>query len=538
MCIQRLPVKILTRASSAAPRLALLERARTYPVRVSRLSTHWSQCPYPCSARRTSSSALLCLLARSAARLLRHIAQPAGHGGRVLGHQVLPRSTRLVLCFKTRRDAGGDGHHKCVGVNIAEIRQRLARGLCPVRLRTIGPEVSARLGRGALARRGRHFFLGGVEISFWVGWRFLFGAGCTETRSATWQARLRRIDDAVRCGEPLVVGPPRHQIAQVDDEGVFPRRHAHVDPLAVHAHGLKPAWKGPSQPQDGQGAVVCVGRCAHLSAWGHRIHEGPGLGKWVVGREEGGHLREEAWESSSAGVACNGSVHLPWLWRRLLRRIVDGADNIAVVACARGEPARRQSQGQGAHVIQPRRQRLQLRIVLCQGRAGARRVARRPADGRNVGVGGRGPNANVEHLFDVAWGGVGALVQGRLQVLGAHGLVAIRVIARHCNRSLLRKRQAEEGCRRIPRLVDHAGRHPMVDYFYKADLPACSIPFRGHCDAVCLRAAGSEERGERNNRNSLGSTDGRSRDGGTSPPLRDQRRLGRSRRCRADHRPS
>lgn len=84
-----------------------------------------------------------------------------------------------------------------------------------------------------------------------------------------------------------------------------------------------------------------------------------------------------------------GSAHLPGLRRRLLPGIVDGADDVAMVGYARIEPSLRKPQCQCAHAVQPARERLQLGIVLLQGRAGTRIIARRPADGRKTSAAGR-----------------------------------------------------------------------------------------------------------------------------------------------------
>eukprot|EP00967_Tisochrysis_lutea_P006879 scaffold8232_cov31-Tisochrysis_lutea.AAC.2 len=60
-----------------------------------------------------------------------------------------------------------------------------------------------------------------------------------------------------------------------------------------------------------------------------------------------------------------------------------------------------------------------------------------PANGRHVRAVGR-PETDVEHLLDVSRRA--ALAERRLEVLGAHGLVAVGVVVRHRRACLVFKR--------------------------------------------------------------------------------------------------
>ncbi len=78
----------------------------------------------------------------------------------------------------------------------------------------------------------------------------------------------RRVDHAVQGGNPAVVGPARHQVADVDDEAV--RHDGDVHPLAFGVEHLQAAG-AVLGGQDGQAAVVRMRAGADL----------PGLRRFV-----------------------------------------------------------------------------------------------------------------------------------------------------------------------------------------------------------------------------------------------------------------
>ncbi|MEM6745422.1 MAG: hypothetical protein AAF676_17060, partial [Pseudomonadota bacterium] len=78
----------------------------------------------------------------------------------------------------------------------------------------------------------------------------------------------RGVDHAVEGGDPAVVGPDLHGVADVDDIG--PGLRQHVDPVAVPVAGLEPSG-GAVGGEDGERAVVRMGAAAELAGLGRLV---------------------------------------------------------------------------------------------------------------------------------------------------------------------------------------------------------------------------------------------------------------------------
>ena len=79
------------------------------------------------------------------------------------------------------------------------------------------------------------------------------------------------IHHAVEGGDPVVVRPARHEIAQVDDE--TPRHNGHIDPLAGLVVDLQPA-RLVLGFEDREAAVVAMGPGAELARLGRMVGAG------------------------------------------------------------------------------------------------------------------------------------------------------------------------------------------------------------------------------------------------------------------------
>ena len=86
-----------------------------------------------------------------------------------------------------------------------------------------------------------------------------------------------RVDDAVRVGDVAVVGPDRHQVAEVHHDVVL--GYLHVDPRAIAAHDLQAA--DAVVGEHGDAAVVGVRAAPELAFGGRQA-----MLRWVVDHAE------------------------------------------------------------------------------------------------------------------------------------------------------------------------------------------------------------------------------------------------------------
>ena len=73
---------------------------------------------------------------------------------------------------------------------------------------------------------------------------------------------VRRIDDPVHGGNPLIVSPLCHEVAQIDDEGS--RHDGHGHPATISGLHFKTAWLVLGL-EDCQPAVIGVRACPQLA---------------------------------------------------------------------------------------------------------------------------------------------------------------------------------------------------------------------------------------------------------------------------------